>query len=230
MNIQLQKEIEKLKKQILALSAKVENDVCMAVRAADNLDAAIAQDVVNREEETNLMEVNVEEECLKILALHQPVASDLRYIVAVLKINQDLERIGDLAVHIAERALFLCRQPRIAIPVRLEQMANKTQHLLKKVLDAFVNFDEAAAREVCAADSEIDDMNQEIFQQVKEIIMQNPRQFETLLQIMHISRHLERIADHATNIAEDLIYLIEGRIVRHATEIFQTKGPSEQNS
>jgi len=230
MNIQLQKEIEKLKRQILALSAKVENDVCMAVRAADNLDAAIAQDVVNREEETNLMEVNVEEECLKILALHQPVASDLRYIVAVLKINQDLERIGDLAVHIAERALFLCSQPRITIPFRLEQMANKTQQSLKKVLDAFVNFDETAAREVCAADSEIDDMNQEIFQQVKEIIMQTPRQFEALLQIMHISRHLERIADHATNIAEDLIYLIEGRIVRHATEIFQTKGPSEQNS
>jgi len=109
-------------------------------------------------------------------------------------------------------------------------MANKTQYLLKKVLDAFVNFNETAAREVCAADSEIDDMNQEIFQQVKEIIMQNPRQFEALLQIMHISRHLERIADHATNIAEDLIYLIEGRIVRHATEIFQSKGPSESNS
>lgn len=230
MNIQLQKEIEKLKKQILALSAKVENDVGMAVRAADNLDGTIAQDVVNREDETNLREVNVEEECLKILALYQPVASDLRYIVAVLKINQDLERIGDLAVHIAESALFLCRQPRIAIPFRLEQMANKTQHLLQKVLDAFVNFDEAAAREVCAADSEIDAMHQEIFQQVKEIIMQNPRQFEALLQIMHISRHLERIADHATNIAEDLIYLIEGRIVRHATEISQSKGPAEPNS
>jgi len=230
MNIQLQKEIEKLKRQILALSAKVENDVCLAVRAADNQDAAIARNVVNREEETNAMEVNVEEECLKILALHQPVASDLRYIVAVLKINQDLERIGDLAVHIAERALFLCSQPRITIPFRLEQMANKTQQSLKKVLDAFVNFDESAAREVCAADSEIDNMNQEIFQQVKEAIMKNPNLFESLLQIMHISRHLERIADHATNIAEDLIYLIEGRIVRHATETFQTKGPSEQNS
>jgi phosphate transport system protein len=219
MNIQLQREIDKLKRQLLALSAKVENDVRMAVRAADNQDAAIAQDVVNREKETNVMEVTVEEECLKILALYQPVASDLRYIVAVLKINQDLERIGDLAVHIAERALFLCQQPRIRIPFRLEQMADKSQGLLKKVLDAFVNLDESAAREVCAADSEIDDMNQEIFQQVKEIIMQNPRQFEALLQIMHISRHLERIADHATNIAEDLIYLIEGRIVRHMPDL-----------
>ncbi len=219
MNIQLQREIDKLKRQLLALSAKVENDVRIAVRAADNLDAAMAREVVSREEETNTMEVNVEEECLKILSLYQPVASDLRYIVAVLKINQDLERIGDLAVHIAERAIFLCSCPRIAIPVRLEQMAEKTQHLLKKVLDAFVNIDEAAAREVCASDREIDDMNQEIFQQVKEIIMKNPQQFESLLQIMHISRHLERIADHATNIAEDLIYLIEGRIVRHQPDV-----------
>lgn len=230
MNIQLQREIEKMKRQILALSAKVENDVRMAVRAADNQDAAMAQDVINREELTNTMEVNVEEECLKILALYQPVASDLRYIIAVLKINQDLERIGDLAVHIAERALFLSHLPRVAIPFRLEQMADKSQGLLKKVLDAFVNLDEPAAREVCAADSEIDNMNQEIFQQVKEAIMKNPQLFESLLQIMHISRHLERIGDHATNIAEDLIYLIEGRIVRHATETFQTKDPSKQNS
>jgi len=218
MNIQLQREIEKMKRQILALSAKVENDVRMAVRAADNQDAAMAQDVINREELTNTMEVNVEEECLKILALYQPVASDLRYIIAVLKINQDLERIGDLAVHIAERALFLSRLPRVVIPFRLEQMADKSQGLLKKVLDAFISLDESAAREVCAADSEVDNMNQEIFQQVKEAIMKNPQMFESLLQIMHISRHLERIADHATNIAEDLIYLIEGRIVRHKPE------------
>jgi phosphate transport system protein len=215
MNILFHKEIDKLKRQILTLSAKVENDVGTAVRAADNLDAALAREVVNREELTNTMEVDVEEECLKILALYQPVASDLRYIVAVLKINQDLERIGDLAVHIAERALFLCKPPQVAIPVRLEQMANKTQLLLKKVLDAFVNVDEASAREVCAADSEIDGMNLEIFQQVKEAIIEHPRRFEVLLQIIHIARHLERIADHATNIAEDLIYLIEGKIVRH---------------
>lgn len=227
MHIQLQREIDKLKRQILALSAKVENDVRLAVRAADNQDAALAQQVINREALTNTMEVDVEEEGLKILALYQPVASDLRYIIAVLKINQDLERIGDLAVHIAERAEFLCRQPRIDIPFRLEQMAEKSQGLLKKVLDAFVNLDEAAAREVCAADSEIDEMHQEIFRQVKEAIMQNPQLFEALLQILHISRHLERIGDHATNIAEDLIYLIEGRIVRHAPEIFHPKGATE---
>jgi len=229
MNIQLQKEIEKLKKLVLALSAKVENDLRLAVRAADNQDEKTAREVVNREELTNTMEVDVEEECLKILALHQPVASDLRYIVAVLKINQDLERIGDLAVHIAERALFLCGRPRISIPVRLEQMAAKTEELLKKVLDAFVNLDEASAREVCAADNEVDNMNQEVFQQVKEAIIKNPQMFETLLQIMHISRHLERIGDHATNIAEDLIYLIEGKIVRHTPDVTQLSGSALEN-
>jgi phosphate transport system protein len=215
MNGQLQKEIDKLKRQILALSAKVENDVCMAVRAANNLDAAIARDVVGRDEETNLMEVNVEEDCLKILALHQPVAGDLRYIIAVLKINQDLERIGDLAAHIAERGLCLCQHPRIDIPLRLGTMADKTQAMLKNVLNAFVNLDETEARAVCAADGEIDSIHREIFQQVKTAVAGNALLFEPLLQVLHISRHLERIADHATNIAEDLIYLIEGRIVRH---------------
>lgn len=215
----LQREIENLKRHILALSAEVETDVREAVRAVENRDTALADTVINRETQTNAMEVDVEEECLKILALYQPVASDLRYIIAVLKINQDLERIGDLAVHIAERGLFLCQRPRVEIPFRLGLMVDKTQQMLKKVLDGFVNLDENAAREVCASDHEIDDLNREIFQQVKEGVTRNPELFETLLQIIHISRHLERIADHATNIAEDLIYLIEGRIVRHTSEV-----------
>jgi len=215
MRAHLQIEIDKLKHHLLELSAGVEDNVRAAVRSVENRDAVLAHTVIRRERETDFLEVNVEEECLKILALYQPVASDLRMIIAVLKINQDLERIGDLAVHIAERGLFLCQQPCIALPFRLGTMADKAQAMLKNVLDAFVNLDEAAAREVYAADSEIDNINQEIFQQVKEVIMRNPRQFEPLLQILHIARHLERIADHATNIAEDLIYLIEGRIVRH---------------
>ncbi len=219
MRVHMQREIEKLKQQILALSAEVESDVRTAVRAVENRDPALAETVLDREALTNAMEVDVEEECLKILALYQPVAADLRYIVAVLKINHDLERIGDISVHIAERGLFLCQQPRIEMPFRLGQMADKSQGMLKKVLDAFVNLSETAAREVCAADNEVDEINREIFQQVKQAVIDNPPMFERLLQIMHISRHLERIADHATNIAEDLIYLIEGRIVRHTPEV-----------
>ncbi len=220
----LQQEIDKLKRRLLALSADVENDVRMAVRAVEDRDPSLAETVLRREDQINANEVEVEEECLKILALYQPVAADLRYIIAVLKINQDLERIGDLAVHIAERGQFLCQQPRIDIPFRLGSMADKTQAMLKNVLDAFVNLDEAAARAVCAADAEIDAMHRNIFEQVKTAVTGNAQLFEPLLQILHISRHLERIADHATNIAEDLIYLIEGRIVRHATEIAQLKG------
>ena len=219
MRAHMQREIEKLKQQILALSAEVEGDVRRAVRAVEDRDATLAHAVLHREALTNAMEVDVEEECLKILALYQPVAADLRYIVAVLKINHDLERIGDISVHIAERGLFLCEQPRVETPFRIGQMADKTQAMLKKVLDAFVNLNEAAAREVCAEDTEVDEMNREIFRQVKEAVVKNPPQFEIVLQFLHISRHLERIADHATNIAEDLIYLIEGRIVRHTPEL-----------
>ncbi|MBU4201039.1 MAG: phosphate signaling complex protein PhoU [Verrucomicrobia bacterium] len=215
----LQREIDKLKRRLLALSAEVENDVRMAVRAVEDREPALAETVLRRETQINATEVEVEEECLKILALYQPVAADLRYIIAVLKINQDLERIGDLAEHIAERGLFLCQQPRLDIPFRLGLMADKAQAMLKKVLDAFVNLDEAAARAVCAADEEIDAIHRDNFQQVKTAVTGNSQLFEPLLQFLHISRHLERIADHATNIAEDLIYLIEGRIVRHTPEV-----------
>jgi len=229
MKTHLQRETGNLQRRLMQLSAGVEENVRAAVRAVENRDAVLAHAVIRRERETDAMEVDVEEECLKILALYQPVASDLRLIIAILKINQDLERIGDLAVHIAERGLFLCQQPGVALPFRLGTMADKAQAMLKNVLKAFVNLDEAAACAVCAADSEVDDINQEIFQQVKEIIMQNPGQFEPLLQILHIARHLERIADHATNIAEDLIYLIEGRIVRHQQGSDRGKAAEEIN-
>ena len=223
MRIHLQREIDKLKILILTLSAKVEDNVRAAVRSVENRDAVLAHTVIQRDWETDVMEVDVEEECLKILALYQPVASDLRMIIAILKINQDLERIGDLAVHIAERGLFLCQQPRIDLPFRLGTMADKAQAMLKNVLDAFVNLDENAARAVCAADGEIDAIHREISQQVKTVVTGNAQLFDPLLQILHISRHLERIADHATNIAEDLIYLIEGRIVRHTPEVLTKK-------
>ncbi len=219
MRMHMQRELEKLKRQILQLSAEAEEDVYRAVQALDSRNRALAEAVIARERQINAMEVDVEEECLKILALHQPVAADLRYIIAVLKINQDLERIGDLAVHIAECSLKLCRQPALEMPFRLGDMAGKAQFMLKKVLDAFVNQDETAAHEVCAADHEIDRIKDEIFQQAKTAIVKNPEQCDALIGIMNVARHLERIADHATNIAEDLIYLIAGRIVRHTPEV-----------
>ncbi len=219
MQVHMQREIEKLKQLILNLSVQVEDSVRLAVRAADFRDVKLAIQVLEKEIETNKFEVEIEEECLKILALYQPVAGDLRYIIAVLKINHDLERIGDLAVHIAERAISLSEQPQVNIPFKLEEMGEKTQKQLKNVLDAFINMDTELAYRVCAEDKEVDKINKEIFKYVKTTVQQSPHLFEPLLQIMHIARHLERIADHATNIAEDLIYLVHGKIVRHISEI-----------
>ncbi|MFO7535054.1 MAG: phosphate signaling complex protein PhoU [Kiritimatiellia bacterium] len=211
----IQREIDNLKKRILALSAEVEHDLLAAVRAVEERNPALAHDVISGEIRTNAMEVDVEEECLKILALHQPVAADLRYIVAVLKINQDLERIGDLAVHIAERSLELCKNAFSTSAFPLGRMADLTRLQLKKVLDAFVNLRADQAREVCLADRALDALNSGIYEQIQKGVMETPADFAMLLNVMSISRHLERIGDHTTNIAEDLIYLIEGRIVRH---------------
>jgi len=215
MRVHFQREIDKLKQQILEMSADVEEAVSNAVRAVETRDAALAAAVMEHENRTNAREVDVEEECLKILALHQPVAADLRYLIAVLKINHDLERIGDLAVHIAQGALLLCGMPPVDSPLKLGEMAARSQQMLKKVLDAFVNEDAVAAREIRLVDAELDALNREMASRLKAEITRSPALLEPLLKLMHIARHLERIGDHATNIAEDLIYLIEGKIVRH---------------
>ena len=219
MRIHLQRDIAKLNRGVLALIAEVENDVRTAVRAFEDRDEMLARQVVDREARTDVMEVDLEDDCLKTLALHQPVATDLRYIVSVLKLNRDLARIGGLAAHIAQRALFLCGQPQIDIPFRIGEMADKSQAMLKKVMDAFVNMDAAAAKEVCADGSEIYALNADTYKQVKKAVLQTPALFPQLLNILHVSRHLERIADHATKIAEDLIYLTEGHIVRHSQDV-----------
>jgi phosphate transport system protein len=217
MRVHFQREIDKLKQQILGMSAEVEEAVSDAVRAVETRDIELAKSVLEQENQTNAHEVDVEEECLKILALHQPVAADLRYLIAVLKINHDLERIGDLAVHIAQGSLLLCEMPPVDIPLQLGEMAAKSQQMLRRVLDAFVNVDIAAAREIRLADSELDALNRAMVVRLKSEMTRSPALLEPLLKLMHIARHLERIGDHATNIAEDLIYLIEGKIVRHTT-------------
>ena len=147
--------------------------------------------------------------------MHQPVAIDLRFIVAVLKINNDLERIGDLAVNIAERSAFLASQPPVRVYFDFSQMSRKTEAMLNKSLDALVNMSSKLAYEVCADDDEVDDINIEMHKKVREAIRKNPERVGSLISLMSISRHLERIADHATNIAEEVIYMIEGVIQRH---------------
>jgi phosphate transport system protein len=228
----LERELEKLERQVLSLSAVVEENVRRAVQALEKADEKLAQKVIETDIEVDHAEVDVEEECLKLLALYQPVAIDLRFIVAVLKINNDLERIGDLAVNIAERALFLATEPPVTTSFDFLGMAEKAQAMVRKSLDALVSMDAGLAREVCASDDEIDAMNRRMYQQVEEGIQEHPDQMRSLVHILSTSRHLERIADHATNIAEDVIYMIEGIIARHRTEDYRTLTPprSGQNA
>ena len=223
MSVHLRKEIENLKKEILIVGAIAEQSVREATRAIEHRDENLARSVIEKDINLDQMEVEVEESCLKILALHQPVATDLRFIVAVLKINNDLERVGDLAVNIAERALFLANHPEVNVEFNFTTMAVRTQEMLKKSLDALVNLDARLARKVCACDDEIDAMNRQMYLMVQEAMNVHPDQVEPLIHLLSASRHLERIADHATNIAEDVIYMIEGEIVRHKAEEYQTK-------
>lgn len=215
LRIRLGRKIEKLKKQILAIGAQVEEHVRLSVKAIELANPQMAAEVIDGDEEIDQAEVDLEEECLEIMALHQPVASDLRFIVAVLKINNDLERIGDLAVNIAETAVFVGARSRRELPFDFSPMAEKTQIMLKKSLDAFVNMDEKLAYEVCAADDEVDYMKHVVHDQFERKIQSCSGDLEALVHLFLVSRHLERIADHATNIAEDVIYMVTGEIHRH---------------
>ena len=217
----LQREIENLKRKILNLGARVETVVHEAIRSIEERDAALAQKIIDQDIEIDHTEVEVEEDCLKILALYQPVAIDLRFIVAILKINSDLERIGDLAVNIAERSVFLASVPQVNASLDFARMSKKTESMLNKCLDALVNMSSELANEVCADDDEVDAMNRQMYLKIQEAIQEYPDQVPSLIHLLSVSRHLERIADHATNIAEDVIYMIEGRIVRHKAEDYK---------
>jgi phosphate transport system protein len=215
MSVHLIREIEILKKKIIELSTLVEENVQRAVHAVETHDSALAREAIDRDNDIDRMEIRVEEECLKTLALNQPVASDLRFIAAVLKMNNDLERIGDLAVNIGESALDLAGRPQIDVPFDLPGMMEKARTMLKKSLDALVNLDAALARNVIPLDDDIDAIHRGMYVIVAQQVHSNPENAETILRYLSISRALERIADHATNIAEDVIYMIEGAIIRH---------------
>jgi phosphate transport system protein len=216
MSIHLHRAIESLKKRILRLSELVEESVVQAIKAVETQDAALAQRVIDGDTQIDAAEVEVEEECLKILALHQPVATDLRFIVAVLKINNDLERIGDLAVNMASRARKLAEiksPPKVR--VNFQGGENRVREMLRKSLESLVNLDENTAKWVCAADEEIDNVNRSVFKQVSDGIKQHPEDADRLIMLLSVSRNLERIGDHTTNIAEDVLYMVRGDIVRH---------------
>jgi phosphate transport system protein len=215
MRIRLERAIDKLNKNVVQLGALVEQRVRLAMKAIECRDAKLAERVIEGDAEIDQKEVDIEEECLKILALHQPVADHLRHIVAILKLNNDLERIGDLAVNIAERAEHISSHDPIPIPFDYFTMAQRAQDMFAQSLDAMVNRDVTLAYQVCADDDDVDVMKtamQGLF--VKEL-RKDQEHAESLINLFLVSRHLERIADHATNIAEDVIYMITGEIHRH---------------
>ena len=209
------REIETLKKKILTVGAVVEERIVQAITAVVKHDAALAQQVAEGDDEIDEMEVEVEEDCLKILALYQPVAIDLRFVIAVLKMNNDLERMADTAVNIARRAEYLAQYPLIDLPPSLEEMTQKVQAMVKQSLDALVQGDTTLARKVCVADREVDQLNRAMHVRIQQEIREHPDQVERLIHTLSVSRHLERIGDLATNVAEDVIYTVEGEIVRH---------------
>jgi len=217
----LQREIENLKKKLLSLGARIETSVRDATLSIEKRDSKLAHKIIDDDINIDQTEVEIEEDCLKVLALHQPVAIDLRFIVAVLKINNDLERIGDLAVNVAERAVFLATQPKIDISSDLLNMAHNAQSMLKNSLDALIKHDAELAHKVCASDDIVDQMNRQMYLKVQEAIIKNSEQISSLIHLLSASRHLERIADHTTNIAEDVIYMVEGQIIRHRTEVYK---------
>jgi len=213
--LRLRRKIEKLNNQLLSVGAQVEEGVQLAIRAIERKDADLAAGVIDGDLEVDRKEVDLEEECLEILALHQPVAVDLRHIIAVLKINKDLERAGDLAVNIAETAVHLSGEARIGIPDDYFVMAQKTQAMLRTSLDAFVNMSVEAAYQVLTEDDEVDRMKHALHKQFEGRVKDEAGSIQPLTHLFLVSRHLERIADLATNIAEEVIYMITGEIVRH---------------
>lgn len=211
----LRKELDKLNQQLLALGITVEETLEKSIRSLLSANAPLAREVVESDNEIDEREVDIEEECLKILALHQPVAIDLRYIVAAMKINSDLERIGDLAVSIAHKSEYLAGLAPSQFVRDLSAMADAVRQMLRQSIESFVNQDSDLARRVCREDNTIDELHSAIRDRIEASIRGDVDRVDEYLRLIGISRNLERVADHATNIAEDTIYLREGQIVRH---------------
>lgn len=219
MTIHLTRDLEALHHNLLSMCAIVEEMIHQAVETLSEPSYDKAHALAELDDEIDAWDVRIEESCLKILALHQPVAIDLRRIASVLKISAELERVGDLGAHIAERACGLIAGPEIVIPEKLKEMARFAVEMLRRSIDAYVQLDSGLARTVCTDDEIVDNLNRTIIRELIEIMQRSPEYVEVALHLFSASRHVERVADHATNIAEDVVYLVEGEIIRHRAEV-----------
>ena len=208
-------ELKLLKNKLLEMAGAVEQAIYRSVKSLVSRDEKLAGEVIHNDRKINELELDVEDLCLKLLALHQPMAVDLRFIAAAMKINNDLERMGDQAVNIAERSADLIAQPPLKPLTDIPRMAEEAQKMVKDSIDAFVNGDAKLAQEICLRDSVVDSLNDQVFRELLTYMISNAATIERAVDLILVSRHLERIADHATNIAEEVIYIVEGKVIKH---------------
>jgi len=212
-------ELKALKEKILRMGAMVEEQITHSIKALVDRDSDLARRVIENDHKVNSMDVEVDEDCLRLIALHQPMAGDLRFLTTAMKISTELERMSDLAENISERTIELNEEPQIKPYIDIPRMAERAQRMVKESLDAFVNHDAQVARKVCADDDFVDELTEQIFRELLSFMLENPNSISRAIRITFISKYLERIADHATNIAELVVYLVEGKIIRHTTAL-----------
>jgi phosphate transport system protein len=214
-----QKELEELKENLLRMASLVEEAIRNAVQSLVKRDSELAQKTFEFEDRINKMEITIDDMCLKLLALRQPMAVDLRFITSAMKIGTDLERMGDLAVNIVERAISLNQEPQLKPYIDIPKMAEITQSMVKDALDAFVKHDSRLARSVCERDDLVDGLNDQVFRELLNYMMADPKTVARAIHLMIVARCLERIADHATNVAEDVIFIVDGLVIKHYADI-----------
>jgi len=208
-------ELNSLKAELLKMAGLAEQAISNAVEALVKRNTALAEKTIAEDEKLNEMEILIDDRCLKLLALHQPLAADLRFITSAMRINLDLERIGDQAVNIAERVIFLNQEPQLKPYIDIPRMAQIAQSMVKDVLDAFVNGDAKLARSVCERDDQIDALNDQVFRELLTYMMADSKSITRAVHLIIVSRCLERIADHATNVAEGVIFMVKALVIKH---------------
>lgn len=223
METHFQQELNKLKEQILKMGGLAEQAINNAVEALVKRDTALAEKTIREDGKINEMEILIDEQCLRLLALHQPMAADLRFITSAMRINYELERIGDQAVNIAERVVILNQEPQLKPYIDIPRMTEITKKMVKDVLDAFVNRDPVLARNVCQRDDEVDALNDQVFRELLTYMMSDPKTITRAVNLIIVSRCLERIADHTTNIAEGIIFMVKALVIKHRADI-KTEG------
>jgi phosphate transport system protein len=212
-------ELQHLQELLLRMGGLVEQQIARAIESLVERDSDLAREVIRRDREVNQLDILVDEECLKVIALHQPAAGDLRFVTTALKVNTDLERIGDMAVNICERAIELNEEPTLKPYIDIPRMAKEAAQMVHTSLDAFVRRDTELARAVVEEDDVVDAYAHQLYRELLSYMVEEPKTITRATRILLISKYLERIADHATNIAEMVVFMVDGKMIRHATSL-----------